>query len=81
MNAPASEPRPPMTTTTKESISTSELMCGDSDRNGAATTPASPARAAPRPTTAAPSRSVFTPCMEVVTGPVLAARTNRPMRE
>src|SRR5690606_40404129 len=42
MKAPASEPNPPITTTTKESMSTSELMEGESERKGAATTPASP---------------------------------------
>src|SRR5690606_2554966 len=38
MKAPANEPSPPITTTTKESMSTSELMCGESERNGPAIT-------------------------------------------
>ena len=81
MKAPARLPRPPTTTTTKLSMITSELIEGDSDRKGAATTPASPASAVPRPTTRADSASVCTPCIAVVTGSVEAARTNRPMRE
>lgn len=81
MKAPASEPSPPITTTTKESMSTSELIEGESERKGAATTPASPASAVPSPTTAALSASVLTPCMAVVVGSVLAARTNRPTLE
>ena len=81
MKAPDSEPRPPTTTTTNESMITSLLIEGDSDRKGADTTPASPASAVPRPTTPAESASVLTPCMAVVVGSVLAARTNRPTFE
>src|SRR5690606_3138922 len=79
--APARLPSPPTTTTMKESMMTSLLIDGDSDRNGAATTPASPASAVPRPTTNALKASVLTPCIAVVTGSVLAARTYRPARE
>jgi len=81
IKAPAREPRPPTTTTTNESMITSLLMLGDKDKNGAATTPARPARAVPRPTTPALNTSVFTPCMAVVVGSVLDARTNRPILE
>ena len=81
MNAPTTLPNPPTTTTTNESISTSLLMEGDSARNGAAITPASPASAVPRPTTVALRVSVLMPCIAVVVGSVLAARTKRPILE
>jgi len=80
-NAPPRLPSPPITTTTNESISTSLLIEGDRARKGAATTPAMPASAVPRPTTVADRASVLTPCMAVVAGSVLAARTKRPVRD
>ena len=58
-----------------------QLQITISDKNGAATTPAKPASAVPKPTTPALKRSVLTPCMAVVVGSVLAARTNKPTLE
>ena len=78
--APAIEPRPPTTTTTKASTITARSICSVIDSRGICSAPASPARKAPRANTPVNSTRRFTPSASAITPSLVAARTSMPQR-
>ena len=79
--APPRVPSPPTTTTMSESTSASTSIPGWRPRTGAATTPASPASAAPVAYVTAKRRSVSTPSAESICASSTPARMSAPARD
>jgi len=80
VTAPTIEPRPPITTTAKVRMISSEPMSGATLRIGAASTPASAASPIPMANTAVTHRSTSMPSARVSSARSVAARTTMPSR-
>ena len=76
--APASEPMPPTTVTTKASASTGTPISGVTPCSGAARMPASPASAQPRAKTASQTLVISMPSTCTICGSRAPARITRP---
>ena len=79
-NAPVSEPRPPMTTTTKTMLPSAWAIPGKVPSTGPAMTPARPASAAPIPNTTMKTRGTLWPSIATMPGCVSDAWMISPAR-
>src|SRR5690606_9616593 len=77
---PMIEPMPPITTTANTTMMRLEPMSGDSCSTGAASTPAKPASATPKPKVREISTGTFTPKASTSLGFSVAARNRAPSR-
>ena len=80
MNAPASEPRPPTTTTTKTMGPSASAIAGSVTKAFPPITPAIAASAEPPPKTSVKMRGTSCPSACTISGRERAACTMRPMR-
>src|SRR6185437_7538443 len=80
ITAPPKLPSPPMVTTTKAGMMAASDIEGTTLQSGAASTPAMPATAVPRPNTAVKTLFRLMPSMLTISGSRLPARMMRPYR-